>query len=115
MSAEIIPMPVPKEELPPNVTPMPTPHQRAMDKLVKNPLLLAGGALLAGLALSRLWSVPSVRKLGEDLAKEALRKARADDAAPEKAATLMDQAVEALRPQMAEAAKALLNKVLKKN
>jgi hypothetical protein len=115
MSAEIIPMPVPKEELPPNVTPLPSPHQSAMDKLVKNPLLLAGGALLAGIALSRLWGSPPVRKLAEDLAREALRKARADDAAPEKAATLLEQAVDALRPQMAEAAKALLNKVLKKD
>jgi hypothetical protein len=114
MSAEIIPMPAPKEELPPNVTPMPTAHEHAFEKLVKNPLLLAGGALLAGMAIARLWSTPTVRKLAEDLAKEAMRKARNDDEAPAKADTLLNQAVDALRPQMADAAKSLLNAVLKK-
>ncbi len=93
---------------------MPTAYEQAFDKLVNNLLLLAGSALLAGVAIVRLWSIPTVRKRTEGINEEALREARNDDEAPAKAETLLNQAVEALRPPMAEAAMSLLTAALKK-
>jgi hypothetical protein len=119
MSAEIIPLPSAGPAQPANITPMPTPtplpaEEDAWSKLMKNPLLVAGGALLAGMALSRMFAMPSVKKLAQDLAQEAMKRAKigADEVPP--AASLLEQGIEALRPQVTEAAKSLLASILKK-
>ena len=117
MSAEIIPMPAPPP-VPSNVTAMPAPPAAApedlLTKLRKNPLLLAGGALLAGAALTRLFATPSVRKLAQDLAEEAMKRARQSNGETPEPASLLEQGVAALRPQVTEAAKSFLAAILKK-
>lgn len=120
MSPEIIPLPSPPPAQPVNITPMPAPppipaEEDAWSKLKKNPLLLAGGAMLAGMALTRLFATPSVRKLAQDLAQEAMKRAKSsttEEAPP--VASLLEQGVEALRPQVTEAAKTFLAAILKK-
>ncbi|HEX2746790.1 MAG TPA: hypothetical protein VHM91_02230 [Verrucomicrobiales bacterium] len=121
MSPEIIPLPQPPPAQPANITPMPAPpplpaEEDAWSKLKKNPLLLAGGAMLAGMALTRLFATPSVRKLAQDLAQEAMKRAKsstAEETTPP-VASLLEQGVEALRPQVTEAAKSFLAAILKK-
>ena len=119
MSAEIIPLPSPPQAvadpLPPNVTPLPLPLQEdALSKLLKNPLVLAGGAVLAGMALTRLLSAPPVRRLARDLADEALRRARASSGPAAAEPSLLEQGLEAVRPQVTDIARGFLDRVLKK-
>lgn len=119
MSAEIIPLPTPNQSAPSNISPMPSPPAAAaaeedrLSKLLKNPLVLAGGALLAGVALSRLLSTSPMRKLAKDIADEALKRAR-NSGEPAAAPTLLEEGLEALRPQVTQAAKEFLNEILKK-
>lgn len=117
MTADIIPMPEPRETaLPPNVTPMPSPvPEDTLSKLLRNPLVIAGGAMLAGMALTRLFSTPSVQKLARDLADEALKRARQSTAdKPAAAPSLVDEAIESVRPQITDAARQFLAGILKK-
>lgn len=118
MSADIIPMPAPRDSAPTpaNVTPLPSPPpEDALSRLLKNPLLLAGGALLAGMALTRLLARPSVQRLARELADEALRRARQTTGdAPAAAPSLVDEALESIRPQVADAARQLFSAILKK-
>lgn len=131
MSADIIPMPPPHEPAPPsNITPLPqavttTSTSKAtappasvsdtLSQLLKNPFVLAGGALLAGMALTRLFATPSMQKLARDLAEEALRRARMAPADEKPAApSLLEEAVEAVRPQITDAARSFLAQILKK-
>jgi hypothetical protein len=117
MPAEIIPLPPPAPTPPANITSMPAPPAPAEDawaKLLKNPLLVAGGALLAGVALTRLFATPSVRKLAQDLAQEAMRRAKSSTTETPPVASLLEQGIEALRPQVTEAATQFLANILKK-
>ncbi len=129
MSADIIPMPAPHDPAPPsNITPMPqtapvpapAPGTAAgldtLSKLLKNPFVIAGGALLAGMALTRLFATPSMQKLARDLADEALRRARQAPANDEPPAppSLLEEAVESVRPQITDAARSFLAQILKK-
>jgi hypothetical protein len=118
MSADIIPLPSSPGSQPPNITPMPSPPSsaggEALSNLLKNPMVLAGGALLAGVALTRLFAAPSVRKLAQDLAQEALKRAKTDSAEPPSVPSLLEQGIEALRPQVIEAAKNFLTSILNK-
>lgn len=77
---------------------------------------MAGGALLAGMALTKLFTVSPVRKLARDLASEAIKRARSTDAAgpASPALSLLEQGIEAVRPQITDAARRLLNHILKK-
>jgi|GEM_PF-5284692 len=119
MSAEIIPLPAPQEpapsatitSLPP---PVPPPAEDSLSKLLKNPFIIAGGAMLAGMALTRLFSTSPMRKLARDLAEEALKRARSSSE-PAPAASLLEQGIEAVRPQITEAAKRLLADILRKS
>jgi hypothetical protein len=124
MSADIIPMPAPQEPAPPsNITPLPsaapapvTPQLDAISKLLKNPFVIAGGALLAGMALTRLLATPSMQKLARDLADEALRRARQAPAEDQPhAPSLLEEAIGAVRPQVTEAARSFLAQILKKS
>lgn len=120
MSADIIPLPTaPAADTPANITPMPAPPappaDDALTKLLKNPLVLAGGAMLAGMAITKLFSTSPMRKLARDLAEEALKRARST--APGSAAepaSLLEQGLEAVRPQLMEAVTGLLTTALKK-
>ena len=126
MSADIIPLPPPQDSAPANITPLPAPpapaEPDALAKLLKNPYVLAGGALLAGMALARLFTTPSVQKLARELADEALKRTARDGdpaapgaaPAPAAAPTLLQEALHAVRPQIAEAAQSFLAQVLKR-
>lgn len=129
MSADIIPMPASHEPAPrSNITPMPqtvpvpaptpAPAPDTLSKLLKNPFVIAGGALLAGMALTRLWSTPSMQKLARDLADEALKRARQATAGtdqPAPAPTLLEEAIQSVRPQITDAARNFLAQILKKS
>jgi len=118
MSADIIPMPAPRDSAPlANIAPLPSPPpEDALSKLLKNPLLLAGGAILAGMALTRLLARPSVQKLARELADEALKRARQSTGdAPAAAPSLVDEVLESIRPQITAAARQFLATVLKKS
>ena len=114
MSADIIPMPEPCEPAPPaNITPMPAPPaEDALSKLLRNPLVIAGGALLAGMALTRLLATSPMRKLAHDLAEEALKRARQSGETPA-APSLVEQGLESIRPELTSAAKRFLAEILK--
>ena len=115
MSADIIPMPEPRDPVPPgNITPLPAPPpDDALSKLLKNPLVIAGGALLAGMALTRLFATSPMRKLAHDLAGEALRRARQSGETPA-APSLVEQGLESIRPEITNAAKRFLANILRK-
>lgn len=124
MSADIIPLPSPPTaDAPANITPMPSPapapEEDALTKLLKNPLVLAGGAMLAGMAgmaITRLFSTSPMRKLARDLAEEALKRARSADATEAAMpASLLEKGLEAVRPQLMEAVTGLLSSALKKS
>ena len=132
MSAEIIPMPAPSDPVPSNITPMPqtapvpapgpppipaAPATDAISKLLKNPFVIAGGALLAGMALTRLLATPSMQKLARDLADEALKRARdaASTVSQTPAPSLLEEAVESVRPQITNAARNFLLQILRKS
>lgn len=120
MSAEIIPLPSAPPSLPPaDITLLPPTDAGAgedsLSKLLKNPLVLAGGAMLAGLALTRLLGAAPMRRLARDLADEALKRSRGGPAdAPPQAGSLLEQGLEAVRPQITEAARRLLTEILRK-
>ena len=89
MSAETTPAAEPV--LPPNVTPMPgsTPPplpagEKAdpLSQLLKNPLVIAGGAVLAGLVVTRVFGALPVRKLAMEVADEVMRRRRAAGSIP---------------------------------
>jgi hypothetical protein len=97
-------------------SPASAPVEDALTKLLKNPLVLAGGAMLAGMALTRLFSTSPMRKLARDLAEEALNLARsADTTEAAVPASLLEKGLEALRPQLMEAVTGLLSSTLKKS
>jgi hypothetical protein len=120
MSAEIIPLPAPQPTPAPSaaITPLPPPvsepEEDSLSKLLKNPLVIAGGAMLAGMALTRLFSTSPMRKLARDLADEALKRARSS-AEPPSSPSLLEQGIEAVRPQITEAAKRFLAEILRKS
>lgn len=116
MSADLIPLPETREQVPTvSITPFPPPPQRdALSKLLKNPFVIAGGALLAGMAVTRLFATPPMRKLAHDLAEEALKRARTSSATPPPA-SLIEQGLEAIRPEVTDAAKRLLAGIFRKS
>ena len=115
MSPDIIPLSEPREPAAPaNITPLPPPvPEDALSKLLKNPLVIAGGAMLAGMALTRLFGSPSMRKLGHDLAEEALRRARTSSEPPPPP-SIIEQGLQSFRPDITDAARRLLAEVFRK-
>jgi hypothetical protein len=92
----------------------------ALAALARNPLVLAGGAVLAGVVLSRFLATPSAKKIARELAAEAIRQLRpaagaAAGAAGTAAATnLLEKGVEKYGPQIAEYGKKMLADLLRK-
>jgi hypothetical protein len=120
MSADIIPLPVPQESSSAgNLAPMPAPdaapapEENSLSKLLKNPLVIAGGAMLAGMALTRLLSASPVRRLALELAEAAIRHSRRGNPLPP-APSLLEQGLETVRPRITEAAKGFLAEILRK-
>jgi hypothetical protein len=120
MSADIIPLPVPPESSGANIAPLSpppppaaAPKEDSLSKLLKNPLVIAGGAMLAGMALTRLLSAAPVRRLARELADEAIRRARSGAELPPPP-SLLEQGLEILRPQITDAARSFLAEILKK-
>lgn len=54
--------------------PPPSSLSPELQALVRNPLVLAGGAVLVGVVLSRIFATPAARKVAGELAAEALRR-----------------------------------------
>lgn len=134
MSAESIP-PIPESTpnfvvLPPAVpgdgTPSAPPQSPAsalppaLQALARNPIVLAGGAVLAGVVLSRFMATPSAKKLAKELAAEALKHLRpvatgaAGMAGTAAAGSILEKGVEKYGPQIADYAKKMLADLLRK-
>ena len=117
MSAEIIPLPESSEPpAPANITPFPPPlpQEDTLSKLLKNPLVIAGGALLAGMALTRLFSTSPMRKFARDVAEEALKRTRTTSEPPA-APSLLEQGLEAIRPEITDAARRIIADVFRRS
>lgn len=110
LSVETAPPPASPGATPPGVTIELPP---ALAALLRNPVVLAGGALVTGLVLSRLFGTPAGRRMARDLAEEAFK--RAGPAAGTLAASsLLEAGMEKLRPHLTEYAKKMLAEVLRK-
>jgi hypothetical protein len=125
MPADIIPLPPPEPSPRDVITPLPPPippppeaespgaEADSLSKLLRNPMVIAAGAMLAGMALTRLFASSPMRRLARDLADEALKRARPAPESPP-APTLLEQGLDAVRPQITEAARRFLSEVLRK-
>lgn len=114
MSVELIPLPPP---LPPNVTPMPSPQatarEDALSKLLQNPLVIAGGAVVAGVVLTRLIAAAPARHLIQQAVERALNKNRQSEptSRPE---TFLQKGLENMKPQLQGLAEKVINGLLSK-
>ncbi len=92
----------------------------AIQALARNPLVLAGGAVLVGVVLSRFLATPSAKKIARELAEEALKQLRpaaagaAGMAGTAVAGSILEQGVEKYGPQIAEYGKKMLAELLRK-
>ncbi len=88
--------------------------------LARNPLVLAGGAVLAGVVLSRFLATPSAKKIARELAAEAFKHLKpavsgaAGAAGTAAAGSLLEKGVEKYGPQIADYAKKMLAEMLRK-
>ncbi len=112
--------PIPRPETvasasPPNITPFPPPPpEDTLSKLLKNPLVIAGGALLAGMALTRLFSTSPMRKWARDVAEEALKRTRTTGE-PTTGSSILEQGLEAIRPEVTDAARRIIADVFRRS
>ena len=109
-SAASLPLPaVPSSGLPPSV-----------QALARHPLVLAGGAVLAGVVLSRFLATPSARKIARELAEEAIKHLKptaanaAGMAGTAMAGSLLEKGVEKYGPQIVDYGKKMLADLLRK-
>ncbi|MDB6069590.1 MAG: hypothetical protein JWL81_761 [Verrucomicrobiales bacterium] len=92
----------------------------ALEALARNPLVLAGGAVLAGVVLSRFMATPSAKKIARELAAEALKHLKpvassaAGMAGTAAAGSLLEKGMEKYGPQIADYGKKILADLLKK-
>lgn len=92
----------------------------ALEALARNPLVLAGGAVLAGVVLSRFMATPSAKKIARELASEALKHLKpvassaAGMAGTAAAGSLLEKGMEKYGPQIADYGKKILADLLKK-
>ncbi len=92
----------------------------ALQALARNPLVLAGGAVLAGVVLSRFLAMPSARRLAKELALEAFKHLKpaaagaAGLAGTAAAGSILEKGVEKYGPQIAGYAKKMLADLLEK-
>ncbi len=113
--------PVGSEPLPePATSPVPPGLPPVLAALARNPLVLAGGAVLAGVVLSRFMATPSARKIARELAAEAIKQLRpaatgaAGMAGTAAAGTLLEKGIEKYGPQIADYGKKMLADLMKK-
>jgi hypothetical protein len=113
MSAELIP-------LPPNVTPMPSASEQippkpadTISKLLQNPLVIAGGAAVAGIVLTRLFAAAPARRVLQEVVEQALRRRDAGGLTSTKD-TLIQKGVDAVKPQLQDIAEKVINSLLSK-
>jgi hypothetical protein len=109
------------EPLPePTPSPVPSGLPPVFAALARNPLVLAGGAVVAGVVLSRFMATPSARKIARELAAEAIKQLRpaatgaAGMAGTAAAGTLLEKGIEKYGPQIADYGKKMLADLLKK-
>lgn len=116
MTADLIPRPETAESVTPaNITPFPPPPpEDTLSKLLKSPLVIAGGALIAGMALTRLFSTSPMRKFARDVAEEALKRTRTTGE-PAAARSLLEQGLEAIRPEITDAARRIIANVFRRS
>jgi hypothetical protein len=82
--------------------------------------VLAGGAVLAGVILSRFMATPSAKKIARELAEEALKQLKpmatgaAGMAGTAAAGTLLEKGVEKYGPQIVDFGKKMLADLLRK-
>lgn len=100
--------------------PHPRPLHPALESLARNPLVLAGGAVLAGVVLSRLLATPSAKKIARELAEEAFKHLKptasgaASMAGTAVAGSLLEKGIEKYGPQIADFGKKMLADLLRK-
>ena len=100
--------------------PHPRPLHPSLESLARNPIVLAGGAVLAGVVLSRLLATPSARKVARELAEEAFKHLKptasgaAGMAGTAVAGTLLEKGIEKYGPQIADFGKKMLADLLRK-
>lgn len=91
-----------------------------LESLARNPIVLAGGAVLAGVVLSRFLATPSAKKIARELASEALKHLKpvassaAGMAGTAAAGSLLEKGIEKYGPQIADYGKKILADMLKK-
>lgn len=92
----------------------------ALQALARNPLVLAGGAVLAGVVLTRFMATPSAKKIARELAAEALKQLKptassvAGTAGSAVAGSLLEKGIEKYGPQIADYSKKILADLLRK-
>ncbi len=108
------PAPAPPPDVPgPSLPP-------AIEALARNPLVLAGAAVLAGVVLSRFLATPSAKKMAREFAAEALKQLKpaasgaAGMAGSAAAGALLEKGVEKYGPQISDFAKKMLAEMLRK-
>ena len=92
----------------------------AIQALARNPIVLAGGAVLVGVVLSRFMATPAAKRMARDLAEEALKHLKptaagaAGMAGTAVAGSLIEKGIEKYGPQIAEYGKKMLAEMLRK-
>lgn len=92
----------------------------AIQALARNPIVLAGGAVLIGVVLSRFMATPSAKKFARELAAEALKQLKpaaagaAGMAGTAAVGSLLEMGVEKYGPQISDFAKKMLAEMLRK-
>lgn len=96
----------------------------AVKVLLRNPIVLAGGAVVAGVVLSRFFAIPAARRMARQLAEEAIRQlkptavsaatAAAGMAGTAVASSVLERGVEKFGPQITDFAKKMLADILRK-
>ena len=91
-----------------------------LQALARNPIVLAGGAVLVGVVLSRFLAMPSAKKIARELAGEALKHFKptaagaASMAGTAVAGSILEKGVEKYGPQIADYGKKMLAELLRK-
>ncbi len=87
---------------------------------LRNPVVLAGGAIVAGVVLSRVFGTTAGRRIAGELAKEAVKHLKpstatvAGMAGTAAASSLLEKGMEKFGPQITDYAKKMLADILRK-
>ena len=92
----------------------------SLQALARNPFVLAGGAVFAGVILTRFMATPSAKKIARELALEAFKHLKptasgaAGMAGSAVAGSLLEKGIEKFGPQIADYSKKILADLLRK-